>query len=268
TLLRASVNETCFRDLDCDVSLVCAPQGRCRPTCNNNNDCSFDGTSCDYYSAFRTGVCGANCSFDETPGSSCGTYPFNCGCPSGESCKVTEGQASVCVQDGPQTTFEWCTRDEHCGVDLSCQGGLCRPICDPDDTSSDAFTCGGRFGTCMTSLISNEAETTVCSGYCDPVEPLNVDPLRRPCGEGGYCYPGIGDIKHAFCVQEDISHSPRTNGEECDDEYDCRSGLGCSNGTCQAYCHSEAPCSGNRTCNILSPKRYGKDQTELLGLCQ
>jgi hypothetical protein len=257
----------CLSNWDCEAAnAVCVDNG-CRLGCERDSECP-DQTECLVVDGI--GLCSQACAIDSEAGDSCSVTP-NCGCSEGQTCRVNDDQTMSCSAVGAHSYMQWCSRQEQCAEGLSCISGLCRPLCEPDENE-----CASGYGACVLTIKSETTETFTCSGDCDPVSPTSTEDGRVPCGVGGVCIPSwdITAYPHALCVSEDPNHTPRVIGEVCSEDFDCASGLGCdANGTCQAWCRSDADCDGDERCETSASiyglaGRFGLNAEDTVGLCQ
>jgi hypothetical protein len=248
----------CGLDDDCPNDGDCI-NNTCWTRCDSSTDCG--GAECVVVNG--GGVCGAPC--DKPEGAACGLWPSNCGCSTGETCHLGSDFEPTCAAPGNSGSMEWCNEPDDCDTGLSCIGGLCRPLCDPED-----HPCNPVDGECLLSVSREGGDVYACAGSCDPV-------TAPDCGEGAVCLPGFdGDHHHqALCVAERAAQRPREPNEACSEDYDCATGLGCSAaGTCQAWCRERSDCDPDQTCKFEasimghSLGRFGNSVADPIGLCQ
>lgn len=247
----------CIIGDDCQAKEDCV-DNTCRRRCEKDDEC--DGTQCVVVSG--RGTCGAPC--EKPEGAACALLPSNCGCATGETCVLGPGSEPMCSAPGPNGAMSWCNDSTDCDSGLSCIGGLCRPLCDPE-----AQPCNPQYGECVLSATRESGDIHACAGTCDPV-------TAPRCGPGAVCLPGFDANHHrqSLCVAERAAQSPRSAGETCTEDHDCAPGLGCSaSAVCQSWCRSDGDCEGGRVCkfdaSIIGPKvqRYGESIDDIVGLC-
>lgn len=255
--------ETCVFIDDCSGDRDCV-DGTCRLRCETSDDC--DGAEC--VTVNGRGVCGATC--EKAPGSECSLVPSNCGCPTGETCHLDQDLQPSCALPGESRLMSWCHTSDDCDSTLSCVGGLCRPLCDPD-----AHPCPAHAGECLLSVSRESGDIFACGGSCDPVTPNSE--TATGCGLGGLCIAGFDENHHsrALCASERLNEVPGGLGDSCDDDFDCEGGLGCDDtGTCQQWCRTEVDCVAGQQCKLdashlgRATSRFGRDPADLVGLCQ
>lgn len=243
--LQLRVGSPCTGSQDCTDSFC--HESVCAASCASSADC--DGRPCVFSAAIGLNVCEPACVPDEIPGSNC-SLVTGCGCAQNESCRMGPDQASVCAPNGKNGIQAWCNYNSDCAADLSCVGGLCRPLCSSD---SD---CQGQ-GSCYEALIGKNRNVSVCPGSCDPV-------AGTGCGFGALCYPDYAGP--AVCSAEAYAIIPNSEGKRCTTDFGCQTGLGCLNETCQRWCRTDEDCPGT-LCKMFEPSRFGVTNEDEIGIC-
>lgn len=238
------VGAPCSGHQECD-GILCSG-GLCKNSCTTPDDC--EGLPCEIDEVIGSGVCSTPC--EVSPGEIC-SISLNCGCPSGQSCKVQLDQTSACVNSGDQGAQSWCNKNDDCASGLSCVAGLCRTVCESDQD------CGTSQGLCIQAISGPVKDIWVCAGECDPV-------LGSGCGVGALCYPHSSGP--AICTAEAHAKVPRSEGHPCTVDSECATGLGCTDETCQRWCRSDHDCSGV-SCEFFDPTRYGTSMDDKIGIC-
>lgn len=247
--LATSNNHCNACDRACSVTNVetraCAA-GACEPTCNAGfGDCSVDdGTGADDgcetdldVGEANCGACDRACDESNTTDVSCTAGLCIPECSNGfADCNVDDGTSDDgCEVDLSSTVTcgTSCADIEPCGLDETCEAGVCTPICsettcggecvDTDITATDCGTCDRACNNTNTSALSCAA------GACAPT-----------CAVGfGDCDTDDGNGADNGC--ETNLNSTASCGTTCGTRVICSGGDTCENGVCTAVC-SQTSC--------------------------
>ena len=174
----------------------------------------------------------------------CSVYP-ECGCNTGESCKITEFVmgATECLPEGTVPAWGECASIGDCSSEGgACVGGFCLPFCEEPGGNSCAI------GDCFQAVNTATSEPIPGAFYCDaPCEPVLADRASadnvRPCPEDHMCLPVLDEPADlgtgAFCTLS----AGGAEGSVCDRNDQCADGLGCLNSQCTPYCRTSADCT-------------------------
>lgn len=272
----AEQGESCLGDNGERDFSACAPGYFCSSLSYSCQAwCEIDGTDCDAgqecIGFTPPAVVGddemGTCFGCETGDFECSVSP-ECGCDSGEACKImdfTTG-ASQCIVAGSVAAWGACEYQEDCAAGAGgCVDGFCRPFCEAEGSQ----TCAA--GECYQAYNGD----TPIPGffYCDvPCEPvlgaMEGATDRVNCGSTGVCLPAIepptSDSEGAFCV----SSLGGLEGDSCVYQTDCANGYGCYDSQCTPWCRDNADCTAAFPyCELnFEPTRYaGVD--DVVGLC-
>lgn len=247
-------------------ALACAPgylcdatDLTCRRFCNpGGDDVCEGGTTC--FGFNPPAVLGDNelgyCNGCDTGEFVCSVFP-DCGCASGESCKIEnfETGATECFAEGAEPPWGTCTVQADCSSEGgACVGGFCYPHCGEvgDDTCA--------IGDCFQAINTATTEPIPGALYCNaPCEPVLADRASadntKPCPDDHLCLPVSEDPTDldtgAFCAPSEGG----VEGSECDRNDQCADGLGCLESQCTPYCRNSADCTDMfPTCvNLTTP---------------
>lgn len=259
--------ETCQSSTECAAGFACH-DGQCKqwcslssPQCGTGLECEASGQSSP--SATGLGLCGGGCDATIPEGDECLTDP-DCGCPAGQTCRVMEDASRACSPTGDTTAQAPCGNNGDCGPGLACMEGLCRPYCDPDESTCDDDSL------CAEVLYEGQSVGIgACLGLCDPIHPETAGNGFTPCGAGAECV--AGDINYdytlAHCMPAPEEPGPLVGA--CDDANPCGAGATCVIGRCFPYCRETDDCNGATESPYCfdSGFDYRGAENDELGLC-
>jgi hypothetical protein len=218
---------------------ACVKRGVDGEPCTNDNDCDFDFfCNSDGDCAEKAGP-GDTCSFQDPDQPAAGEEDIQC--KAGLTCHPVD---FVCM--------EFCTEGFGCAADTQCPDGLsCAPTTVENDTTSfhlcrdlgEAATArcdthddcvAGRYcsagGVCTADVAENDSctVTAMCPAgmHCAPISATCVTDLMPAavCSDILDGTDGCGPAP-ARCVAGTCSAGPVDNGDPCDEDLDCDSGL-------------------------------------------
>lgn len=253
--------QSCTTLLDCAPGSVCFRHNGalgCRAVCRIlGNDCPA-GYTCAAGPNFKAyGAC------VPVGGSSPECDPdLAVSCSSGKTCLAAcdaADRAAVlsCQAAGQRTVGQPCRADLDCVPEDTCIGAGC------DDGTSMfqclkrckvASDCGGGTSDCVRFDCGADPELL---GYCT----LPCDPRRdgrSGCPAGSACQLFSHDVTDCGCARK---AAVATEGQPCDDQIACATGLTCvtdtAQRTCRPICRLDSPqtCMAGRTCRALQDHR-------------
>lgn len=263
----AGQGETCQESADCAAGFACH-DAQCKqwcsltsPQCGTGLECEASGDSSP--SATGLGLCGGGCDATIPEGDECLTDP-ECGCASGQTCRVMEDSSRACSPIGNTAAQTPCANNGDCAAGLACMEGLCRPYCDPADA-----TCGDD-SLCAEMLYEGQSVGIgACLGLCDPIHPEDSGNGFTACGVGAECVAGnVGyDYPIAHCMVAPEEPGPLVGA--CDANNPCGAGAACVFGRCFPYCRETEDCNGATESPYCfdSGFDYRGAENDELGLC-
>jgi hypothetical protein len=232
-----STGDLCDEDTEDTDDLACVPfdnkvdERRCRPTCEDNEDCET-GSFCGRFGENKYTCIPSNCS-DYFSFEDCEGVGDN-----GANCMDFSNGAKFCTPAGTGEAGDECEDfDSDCGVGLVCFDNVCEAPCpvEGDDT------CEG--GTSCVNLLTIE-EAGMCRVACGGFEDLDG------CDEGFGCRP-FGEPDAGYCVPAGdipIGESCEENREGCVVGASCGRATSTDELTCRPYCNRTTDALGDDTC--------------------
>jgi len=205
------------------------------------------------------------------------TLNTNNTCPGGFTCtQTTTNRVTFCLKDGTQTEGQTCDNNKRCIKGLNCvvglNGGYCKKPCQPSQQ-----------GQCKSTQTCQRLLPTSSLYFCFAPAAQNAgdvcDGVKQRCKSGAICLNNRNTFKcyetcdlqnptcpsQTKCVGINATSSvcvPVGNaieGERCNQNSDCQSGLKCiddlGQGRCLKPCSTTGTntCSQGRTCQSYSP---------------